>query len=86
MTVVFFVWPAEQFAAQIITTAYGIPLGDLIQIAVTNPHLSDHGRARWCQIIVVVKCLSDLHKRRIAEIMGRIYAADDIHALVFYGE
>jgi len=53
MTVVFFVWPAEQFAAQIITTAYGIPLGDLIQIAVTKPHLSDHGRARGRQMMFV---------------------------------
>jgi hypothetical protein len=60
MTVVFFVWPAEQFAAQIITTAYGIPLGDLIQIAVTNPHLSDHGRAGGCQIVLCVKASARL--------------------------
>jgi hypothetical protein len=87
MTVVFLVWPAEQFAAQTITTAYGIPPGDLSQIAVTNPHLSDHGRARarhvrscceWRQV-------PDLPMSRIAEMMGRIYAADDIQALEFCG-
>jgi hypothetical protein len=58
MTVVFFVWPAEQFAAQTITTAYGIPLGDLIQIAVTKPHLSDHGRAKEHQTVLLAKMSS----------------------------
>jgi hypothetical protein len=28
----------------------------------------------------------DLPMSRIAEMMGRIYAADDIHALEFYGK
>ena len=45
MTVVFFVWPADALAAQIITTAYGIPVVDLIQIPVMRPHRLDQGKA-----------------------------------------
>lgn len=45
MTVVFLVCPADAFAAQIITTAYGTPTAERIQIPVTSSHLLDHGRA-----------------------------------------
>lgn len=45
MTVVFFVWPAEALAAQIITTAYGIPVVDRIQIPAMRPHRLDQGKA-----------------------------------------
>lgn len=45
MTVVFFVWPADALAAQIITTAYGIPVVDRIQIPAMRPHRLDQGKA-----------------------------------------
>jgi hypothetical protein len=45
MTVVFFVCPADAFAAQIITTAYGMPTVDRIQIPAMRPHRLDQGRA-----------------------------------------
>jgi len=45
MTVVFFVWPADALAAQIITTAYGMPAVDRIQIPAMRPHRLDQGNA-----------------------------------------
>lgn len=45
MTVVFFVWPADALAAQIITMAYGTPVVDRIQIPAMRPHRLDQGKA-----------------------------------------
>lgn len=44
MTVVFFVWPAEALAAQIMTIAYGTPTAERIQIPVISPQRFDEGR------------------------------------------
>lgn len=45
ITVVFFVCPADAFAAQTITTAYGIPAVERIQVADISPQRLDQGRA-----------------------------------------
>jgi len=46
MIVVFFVWPAEQLAAQIMTTLYEIPVVERIQIALSSSQRSLQGGAR----------------------------------------
>lgn len=45
MTVVFFVWPAEAFAAHIMTTAYGTPVVYRNQTPTMRPQRLDHGKA-----------------------------------------
>lgn len=45
MTVVFLVCPADAFAAHTMTTAYGMPVVDLIQIPDIRPQRLDQGRA-----------------------------------------
>jgi hypothetical protein len=86
ITVVFFVWPADALAAQIITTAYAIPVVDRIHIPAIRPQRFDHGRPgedQYVQIVNLQRSM-DLLKRRILDSAPGIYEASDIQARQFF--
>ena len=84
ITVVFFVWPADALAAQIITTAYATPVIDRIHIPVISPQRFDHGRPGRSECKTWMGLDNNSLRRSILDNAPGIYEERDIQARQFF--